>query len=175
MSRCFHSQSMFVVVTVLTGLPMAMAADFSPDSVQFAPGYEHTFEAQYGAREVPTLRSEIAQTVSQSLKAAHGSCRLDLNVVVDRAAPTHPTMKQQSDEPGLDPIRTVYRNGGAALTGRVLGSDGKVLATVTHRYFSDTLPPISPARDPWSEARVAISQFSSKLVEACEQKSGEQR
>jgi hypothetical protein len=53
----------------------------------------------------------------------------------------------------------------------VLGSDGQVLATVKHQYFTDNLRPISPARDPWSEARVAIGQFSSKLVDACERKS----
>ncbi|MGH8231659.1 MAG: hypothetical protein ACRESY_07545 [Steroidobacteraceae bacterium] len=164
-----------LALAVLPALPLATAADFPPASVQFAPGYERQFENQYGAREVPTLRSEIAQTLSRSLEAAHGSCNLSLNVVVDRAAPTHPTMKQQSDEPGLDPIRTVYRNGGAALTGQVLGAGGKVLATVKHQYFTDTLPPLSPARDPWSEARVAISQFSSKLVDACEQKSANER
>ncbi|HEY3730685.1 MAG TPA: hypothetical protein VGL28_05420 [Steroidobacteraceae bacterium] len=160
-----------LALAVLSALPLAVAADFSPDSVQFAPGYQRSFEDQYGAHEVATLRAEIAHSLSQSLKAGRGGCHLTLNVVLDRAAPTHPTMKQQSDQPGLDPIRTVYRNGGAALTGRVLGSDGQVLATVNHQYFTDNLRPSSPARDPWSEARVAFSQFSSKLVDACEQKS----
>ena len=152
-------------------LPAAPGAELSPGAITFAPGYEAEFSNAYGAQEVPALRSQILDSVAQSLHAAHGRCARSLDVVLERAAPTHPTMKQQNDDPSLDPIRTVFRTGGAALTGHVLDDSGQVLATVTYKYFTDSLRPISPARDPWSEARNAIGQFSSRLVDACTKQS----
>jgi hypothetical protein len=53
-------------------------------------------------------------------------------------------MKQQDDNPALDPFRSVFVNGGAALM-RI----------------------VSAGKDPWSDARLAIGQFASKLVKAC--------
>jgi hypothetical protein len=113
------------------------------------------------------LRSEIADSIAAALKAAHGDCRLSMDVVVQRVAPTHPTMKQQLDDPALDPFRSVFLNGGAALTGHVLGADGQVLATVGHEHFVDNLRSVSSGKDPWSDARVVIGQFTAKLVGAC--------
>jgi hypothetical protein len=138
-------------------------------SVEFAPGYEAALQAKYGDREAPALRSEILDSVSAGLKAAHGRCNLNLDIVLERAAPTHPTMKQQLDDPSMDPFRSVFLNGGAALTGQVRGADGRVLATVKHQRFADNRSSISPGKDPWSDARVAIWQFTSKLVDACKQ------
>ena len=151
---------------------LALAAEFSAASVGFAPAYETTLQTRYGAPEVPALRAEIVDSMTAALHAAHGDCRLTLDVVMQRAAPTHPTMKQQLDDPALDPFRTVFYNGGAALTGRVLDVHGQVLETVSHDHFADNRHSISPGKDPWSDARVAIGQFTQKLVSACKRQSG---
>jgi hypothetical protein len=149
----------------------AHTAEFFAASVEFAPGYEAALRAKYGAPEAPALRSEIVDSISAALKAAHGDCILNMDVVMERVAPTHPTMKQQLDDPAMDPFRSVFLNGGAALTGHVLGADGQVLATVKHEHFVDDLRSVSPGKDPWSDARVAIGQFTDTLVGACRRQS----
>jgi len=135
--------------------------------VTFAAGYEATFKRAYGANEVPALRSQIMNSVSQSLKSAGNGCSLGLDVTIERAAPTHPTMQQQLNDPSLDPFHTVYRDGGAALTGHVLDPGGRVLATVKYKQFNDLLPPLAVAKDPWADARIVIEMFSRRLVSAC--------
>lgn len=157
---------------VLLLLPTtALAAESMPPAVDFAPGYDATLQAKYGTQEATALRSEIVDSISAALKAAHGGCALNLDVVLERAAPSHPTMKQQLDNPALDPFQSVFLNGGAALTGHVLGADGQVLATVKHEHFVDDLRSVSPGKDPWSDARVAIGQFTATLVGACRRQS----
>jgi len=138
-----------------------------PPAVTFAPAYVATFERAYGAKEVPALTSMVTDAVAQSLRSAGPRCTLGLDVTLERAAPTHPTMKQQLDSPSLDPIRTVYRNGGASMTGHVLDSGGHVLATVKFERFNDLLPPLVAARDPWSDARTTFEMFAHQLVERC--------
>ncbi len=145
----------------------APASELSPAAVTFAPQYAGTFEQKYGADQVAVLRSEIVDLVSRSLKSAGSRCSLGLDVTVDRAAPTHPTMKQQMDNPSLSAFSTVFRDSGAALTGHVLDASGHVLTTVRYEDFHGYQPGLSPARDPWSEARVAIDSFSQRLVDAC--------
>ncbi len=144
-----------------------LASGLSPAAVTFAPTYEATFKQKYGADQVPVLRSEIVDLVSRSLKSAGTRCSLGLDVTVDRAAPTYPTMKQQMDNPSLSAFRTVFRDSGASLTGHVLDASGHVLTTVTYEDFNGYQPGLSPARDPWSQARVAIDAFSHRLVDAC--------
>jgi hypothetical protein len=147
----------------------ALATELAPPTVEFAPGYEAALRATYGDREAPALRSEILDSVAAGLTSAHGSCQLNLDIVLERVAPTHPTMKQQLDDPAMDPIRSVFLNGGATLTGRMCGADGRALATVKHERYADNRSSVSPGKDPWSDARVAIWQFTSKLLDACKQ------
>ena len=139
----------------------------APPSVEIAAGYQAALKSTYGAREGTVLRSYIVDSTSEALRAVHGECNLNLDIVLERAAPTHPTMKQQDDNPALDPFRSVYVNGGASLTGHVLAADGRTLVTVKDQYFADQLAIVSAGKDPWSDARIAIGQFTSKLVKAC--------
>jgi hypothetical protein len=143
------------------------AAPLAPASVEIAARYQAALHSTYGEREGTVLRSYILDSTSEALRSAHGECSLDLDIVLERAAPTHPTMKQQLDNPALDPFRSVFVNGGAALTGYVRGADGRTLATVKDEYFADQLPIVSAGKDPWSDARLAIGQFAAKLVKAC--------
>lgn len=169
------SRLTLVLVSVLGGASLGaswatQAGDPSPlpaPNVSFAPGYEASFERAYGAKEIPALRSLITDSVLQSLKSAGVRCKLGLDVTLERAAPTHPTMKQQLDSPSLDPIRTVYRDGGASLTGHVLDASGRALTTVKFQRFNDLLPPLTVARDPWADARMTFDMFANRLVEGC--------
>lgn len=144
-----------------------LAEEFSPSAVTFAPSYEETFKRTYGIREESILRSQVADRIAQSLESVGNRCSRPLNVTIERAAPTHPTIKQQLDNPSLDPVRTVFRDSGASLSGQVLDSSGHVLETVEYEQFNGFQPGLSPAKDPWSEARVAIDGFARRLVNAC--------
>ncbi len=161
----------FDALLLLTATSLAAATTPSeppaPVSVEIAPHYQVALQSTYGAREGAVLRSYIVDSTSEALRSAHGECSLSLDVVLERAAPTHPTMKQQDDNPALDPFRSVYVNGGASLTGHIRAADGRTLATVKDSYFADQLPIVSAGKDPWSDARLAIGQFTSKLVKAC--------
>jgi hypothetical protein len=163
-----HSRGWICAALAWLLLPAAASADDAqPPAVGFAAGYEATLQAKYGTRETAALRSQMLAAVSESLQAAHGSCQLHLDVVLERAAPSHPTMQQQLNDPALDPFHSVYFNGGAALSGQVRDAHGQVLASVTHRRFADDRSSLSASRDPWSDADVAIGQFADKLVRAC--------
>jgi hypothetical protein len=165
MNRLFAALGL-LAATTLTGAT-TLSGQPAPPSVEIAPGYQSALKSTYGVREGAVLRSYILDSTSEALKAAHGECSLSLDIVLERADPTHPTMKQQDDNPALDPFRSVFVNGGAALTGYVRGADGRTLLTVKDKYFADQLRIVSAGKDPWSDARLAIGQFASKLVKAC--------
>jgi hypothetical protein len=148
----------------------ALAAGFSPASVAFAPAVEAALQSKYGAPEPAALRAIVVDRLSAALKAAGGKCNLALDVVIERATPSHPTMSQQFNDPALDPIRTVFNDGGAALTGHVRGADGRELATVRYERFNDDLRLTSASKAPWSDARVSIDQFAHMLVAECKRK-----
>ncbi len=162
----FLNASLLLAAATLARASTTMAPP-APPSVEIAAGYQAALKSTYGTREGTVLRSYIIDSTSEALKAAHGECNLNLDIVLERAAPTHPTMKQQDDNPALDPFRSVFVNGGAALTGFVRGTDGRTLATVKDQYFADQLPIVSAGKDPWSDARLAIGQFTAKLVKVC--------
>lgn len=172
--RAFHPLALLVLTVVCVARPQAMlASELKPADVKFAPQYEPTFTREYGAHEVPVLRAQVVDRVTQSLKSAGDRCTLGLEVTIERASPTHPTMQQQLDNPSLDPRRSVVRDSGASLTGQVLDSSGHVLATVKYDHFNGYQPGLAPAKDPWSEARVAIDGLSHRLVDACIKESTE--
>jgi hypothetical protein len=159
-------------VATLLAVCHATAADFAASSVTFAPKLEAKVQSQYGAQEVPVLRSQVIDSVSAALKAA-GKCTLTVEVVMQQVAPSHPTIKQQLNDPSLDPFRTRLPNAGAALIGHLRDAEGRELATVKYEHFIDEDPLLaSPARDPWSDARAAIGQFADRVASACEHHSG---
>jgi hypothetical protein len=80
-----------------------------------------------------------------------------------RWRPTHPTRKQVCDNPSIDPLRSLSV-GDADLTATLLAGDGRVLATVSHQHFPPDLASISPAGDPWADARVAIDRFAARAA-----------
>jgi hypothetical protein len=162
-----HSRGWICVALAWLLLPAAASADEPQPAAGFAAGYQATLQAKYGTHEAAVLRSQMLAAVSESLHAAHGSCQLHLNVVLERAAPSHPTMQQQLNDPALDPFHSVFFNGGAALSGQVRDANGQVLATVTHQRFADDRSTLSASRGPWSDADIAIGQFADKLVHAC--------
>ncbi|HYL70159.1 MAG TPA: hypothetical protein VEY89_02510, partial [Candidatus Dormibacteraeota bacterium] len=91
---------------------------------------------------------------------------LAVTITVSDLAPTRPTRQQSADAPALDVMHTRYL-GGAALVGEVRDAHQQLVATVRHRYFSPSIREAAMSPDPWGDARLAIDQFSARLIKAC--------
>jgi len=134
--------------------------------VSLSPRLQTTLQDTYGAEEGPKLRNYVADAIGKSLNRANGVCKLNLEVVIDDAMPSHPTPKQQSA--AVDPVRS-RSLGGAALTGRLFSSSGQELATVNYKNYPPDFSSMSRSFDPWADAHVAMDVFSDQLVSACRQ------
>jgi hypothetical protein len=147
-------------------LAQAVFAEASREAtVDFDPAVTKLLQKDYGANQAEVLRSAILGALAKEERHAPIPNGLTLTVTVRKVMPTHPTMKQQLDEPSLSPVRTRYL-GGADLVGEVRDANQQVLATVSYRNFADVLPAGSPSLDPWADARQTIDIFAAKLAAA---------
>jgi hypothetical protein len=145
-------------------LAQAVFAEASRDTtVDFDPGATATLQKAYGAQEAGVLRAAILAALAKQQTHAAIPDGLTLKVTVRNVAPTHPTMKQQMDDPSLSPVRTRYL-GGADLVGELLDSKQQVLATVNYSDFAGLLAAGSPSLDPWADARQVIDTFAAKFA-----------
>jgi hypothetical protein len=131
-------------------------------TVDFDPAVTSSLQRAYGANEAGVLRAAVLAALAKEESHAAIPDGLSLKVTVRKIAPTHPTMKQQLDDPSLSPVRTRYL-GGADLVGELRDSKQQVLATVSYSNFADVLPAGSVSLDPWADARLAIDSFAAKL------------
>ena len=163
-----------LVATLTLGLVLA-APVFGGDGVtvpvKLSPKLEALLRDKYGADEGPLLGSYVADSLSKAMHHADTGCKYPLEVTIEDAQPTHPTRKQQADNPAVDPIRTVYV-GGAELTGRVRNSAGLELATVKYRRYAPTIRWVTPGADYWGDAHLTMDQFTSQLLAACRSQPG---
>jgi hypothetical protein len=132
-------------------------------AVDFDPAVTALFQKTYGANEASVLRSAIVAAVAKEERHTAMPDGLTLQVTVRKVVPTHPTMKQQLDNPSLSSARTRYL-GGADLMGELRDSKQQVLAVVDYRNFADVMADGSPSLDPWADARLAIDSFAAKLA-----------
>jgi hypothetical protein len=147
-------------------LANAVFAEASREAtVDFDPAVTTMLQWTYGVKEAGVLRSDILAAVAKEERHAPIPDGLILKVTVRKVMPTHPTMKQQLDDPSLSPARTRYL-GGADLIGELRDSKQQVLAIISYRNFADVLPAGSPSLDPWADARQAIDAFATKLAAA---------
>jgi hypothetical protein len=147
-------------------LAQAVFAEASQQpAVAFDPAVTASFQRDYGAKEADVLRSAILTALAKEERHDAIPEGLTLTVTVRQVMPTHPTMKQQLDNPSLSPVRTRYL-GGADLVGELRDSNQQVLATVAYSNFADVLAAGSISVDPWADARVAIDMFAAKLAKS---------
>lgn len=132
-------------------------------SVDFDPAASASIQKSYGAKEADVLRAAILAALAKEESRAAIPAGLTLKVTVRQVMPTHPTMKQQLDDPSLSPVQTRYL-GGADLVGELRNSSQQVVATVGYRNFADVLASGSASLDPWADARRAIDSFAAKLA-----------
>lgn len=114
--------------------------------------------AKLGEREVndqiATLQGNVARVLQDSYPGASAQ------LVLTDLKPNRPTMQQQRDTPGLDPIRSVSI-GGAAIEGQLTMADGQTRA-VKFSYFSPTIRDVW-GYGVWQDADRAFERFSAYL------------
>jgi hypothetical protein len=158
-----------LVITLMLGLVLTApvtAGDGIAVPVKLSPKLEALLRDKYGADEGSLLESYVADSLSKAMNHADTGCKYPLDVTIEDAQPTHPTRKQQADNPAVDPIRTVYV-GGAELTGRVRNAAGNELAAVKYRRYAPTIRWVTPGADYWGDAHLTMDQFTSQLLAAC--------
>jgi hypothetical protein len=163
------SSSSGFLMTVTLGLVLAasvMADDGVAIMVKLSPKLESLLRDNYGVDEGPLLRSYVVDSISKAMHHADTGCKYPLDVTIEEAQPTHPTRKQQADNPAVDPIRTVYI-GGADLTGHVRNAAGAELATVKYRRYAPDIRWVTPGADYWGDAHLTMDQFTTQLLAAC--------
>jgi hypothetical protein len=157
-----------IVISATVLLSQGLCAQgAAPTTVDFAPAVRAQLHKDFGTREADVLRSAILAALSKEERRDALPDGLTVKVTVRELMPTHPTMKQQLDNPSLSPVRTRYL-GGADLVGELLDSQQQVLATVDYRNFADVLPAGAPSLDAWADARQSIDAFAAKLAASWE-------
>lgn len=154
------------LAALLCDAPAPVSAGQLPvAAVEFSPEVQDKLR-QYGAQEAAVLQAAILESVSRAAARATLPEGLTVTITVRDVAPTRPTRQQSADDPALDVMHSRYL-GGAALVGEVRDARQQLVATVRHRYFPASLREAAMSPDPWADARLAIDQFSARLIKAC--------
>ncbi len=160
----------------IAGLLGAMAAALIQSSqaadavnvapVTLSPSLMKRMHDSFGDREIPALQKLVADAVHKQMGSGACGKAANIQIQIEDATPTHPTRWQMENDPSLDFLYS-KSVGGAELTGRLLGADGRALTTVAYRRFAPDIYRISMAADPWADAQVTVDRFASKLIGAC--------
>lgn len=162
MSSPFRSIATILAMAAL--LASAPLGAQTRTTVTYAPAVAARM-AEFGEAERRTLESAVDTALTRATLRVPLPAGATVRVTFDELEPSHPTRAQLTVNPELDPIRS-RSLGGAALSGEVRDSTGRVLATAKHRYFPPTLKDASASLDPWADARRAITQFATQLAAA---------
>jgi hypothetical protein len=160
------------IIRLLGGLAaFSIHTAFAASRVDIAP---ITFSAPLIARlhndlgdeEIPALQQLVSSAVNKSIGSKACGKALRIQIQIEDAAPTHPTRWEMANDPSIDFLHS-RSVGGADLTGRLLGADGRALATVSYRRYAPDIRTTSVVADAWADARLTVDQFASELAGAC--------
>lgn len=114
--------------------------------------------AKLGEREVNEQIANLKDSIARVLQESYPGASAQL--VLTDLKPNRPTMQQQRDAPGLDPIRSVSV-GGAAIEGQLTMADGQTQA-VKFSYFSPSIRDVW-GYGVWQDADRAFERFGAYL------------
>jgi hypothetical protein len=140
---------------------MALPASALTVETQFSTAFQEKLEKNYGVREADGLARALKRDVEKALEKVGGPADR-IVLTIEDAQPNRPTMKQTSDKPGLDSIRSVSL-GGAHISGVVYDARGAEIASLDYDWFETDLENAVPG-GVWSDARRAFSRFAARLA-----------
>jgi hypothetical protein len=135
-------------------------------SVVISPKLSEELDRTYGVDEVAALQQLAVKAIGATPPNGRCGAAQRVDVVIEDAAPTHPTPRQLSEQPQMDFLRSKSL-GGATLRAALLSADGRVVASVDHRHYAQDLRLTSRAADAWADANIAFEQLADKIAGAC--------
>lgn len=153
-----------VAVAVAQIASAASRVDIAP--VTFSATLMTRLHDSLGNDEIPALQQLVTDAVHKQMASDACGNAISIQIQLEDATPTHPTRSQMLNDPSLDFLHS-RSVGGAELTGRLIGADGRPVATVTYRRYAQDIHTISMAADSWADARITVDQFAAKLMGEC--------
>lgn len=150
-------------LVALAGLAL-IAAPASALTVEarISPEFQTKLEEDYGVREARILTDALTSKVEAAF--ARQGVRADRVVVtIEDAKPNRPTMRQISDTPGLDPMRSISI-GGARVTGTAYDVAGTPIGTLEYDWYETDLTN-AIAASTWSDARWSFDRFARRFAD----------
>lgn len=150
-------------LVALAGLALAAApASALTVEAKVSPEFQTKLEKDYGVRETRILTEALTSKVEATF--ARQGVRADRVVVtIEDARPNRPTLRQISDTPGLDPIRSISI-GGARVTGTAYDSGGTAIGTLEYDWYETDLSNVVAATT-WSDARHSFDRFARRFAD----------
>lgn len=164
--RILPCLAMMIVGGAAFADPVTSARPLTLAPVVIASALQAKLRGEFGVAEGTVLQRDVSQQLARATAKGCGSGSQSIAVVIEHAAPTHPTRQQLSDNPSLDYLRSVFL-GGATLSASVYAADHAELARLSHSYYPDTLPRASASGYAWADAHLAIGQFADKVAAFC--------
>ncbi|WP_084420283.1 hypothetical protein [Henriciella litoralis] len=153
---------MKIALVSLFALATAPAALAATIDVNYSPEFQEKLQDDYGVKEGDRLADDIRGDIERELKKANVDADRVAVTILD-ATPNRPTMKQLSDRPGLDMLRSKSL-GGMDLKGTVFDASGTPVAELEYDWYETSIENVVTA-SVWSDANRASSKFARKLAE----------
>ena len=152
-------KTLFAAAAASALLLAAGAASAAEVSVTVGPELQKLSRA-YGAKEIETLRQDLASSVQHALDRAGPTAPQRVDLVLEAATPNRPTFNELTAFPGLS--MTSIGLGGAAITGTVTGADGAARPVSFRRYETDIHEVVGYGT--WTDADIAFDDLASQLA-----------
>lgn len=148
-------------ILAVTTLPAAAAAA-GEITVEYSQEFQEKLEDDYGLKEGTKLSSEIREDMQRELKKVNiDPARISVTIV--DAKPNRPTMKQLSDKPGLDMLRS-KSIGGMDLKGVAYDASGTAIVEFEYDWYETNIDQVHAAST-WHDADRASSRFARKFAD----------
>ncbi|MEM5518766.1 hypothetical protein WNY37_17540 [Henriciella sp. AS95] len=152
-------RKLIIALAAASLAPLAQAAEIS---VGYSDEFQEKLTDDYGAREGEKLVSDIREDIEHAFNKA-GIDPAKVTVTIVDAKPNRPTMKQMTDQPGLDMLRS-KSIGGMKLVGTAYDASGTVLGEVEYDWYESDIRQVYAA-GVWQDANRASRNFARRLAE----------
>jgi hypothetical protein len=151
-----------VMATPAFGAPLVAAP------AQFSAAFQDKLEDDYGVREGERLRHDLNRILTEALARVDAAGpthnAISLVVTIEDARPNRPTFAQLNARPGLSYLGS-FSTGGAQLSASFRDPSGRVIQTVTRRWYETDIDQVVSAA-PWHDAQRAMRMFARDVARA---------
>ena len=141
---------------------LALPASAQQIDITASEDFQTKITEDYGDREAEYLRSSLNKAVEDAF-AQKGVSPDHVVLTIEDAKPTHPTLKQASDKPGLDMFRSVSL-GGAKVTGVAYDANDAEIGRLEYKWYESDLR-YSFGKSTWYDTKRAFRLFATRFAD----------